>query len=337
MTETAYGSIPITMPDLQTRDELLHRVLNSASDCIAVVDSGDAITFISDGGLRLLGTADRAELIGQPLAAVFRPLKAETAAGVLARARAEGSARFEAATVPSSAPARWWDITLSAMAGTDGEAPTPLLAIARDITGRKRDDEHRELLTRELSHRIQNIFAVVTSLISVSARAEPTALPFADKLKARLSALWQAHDYVRPGLSAAGMPQSVHGLAAALLAAYPVEQIRLSGDDCAISPQAASALALILHELATNAVKYGALSNAAGRLQIRTSLDDDDLALVWAETGGPAVSGPPSVLGFGSTLASRSAGGQLGGAIHYDWRPEGLAVTLRLARAELEP
>lgn len=333
MTEAAVSNEFVSTPDPVTSGELLARVLDSSTDCIAVFDPKDRLVFISDGGLRLLGYSARREILGRPWTD-FWSGPSEGPATATDEARTSGSARFQGVAGAVHSRARWWDVTLTAMDGT-GDGSRPVLMIARDITDRKRDDEHRDLLTRELSHRIQNIFTVVTSLISVSARAEPSARPFADKLKARLEALWKAHDYVRPAPGRLGLPQSIHGLTSALLAAYPAEQISLSGDDVPVEPQAASAFALIIHELATNAIKYGALSASSGHLAIRTEEDADTVTLTWAESGGPALDGPPAHFGFGSTLASRSAAGQLSGQIDYDWKNVGLHVTLRLARAAL--
>lgn len=187
MTEAAVSNEAVSTPDPITSGELLARVLDSSTDCVAVFDPADRLVFISDGGLRLLGHSARREILGRAWADFW----AGTLGGAGSapdEARVIGSARFQGIAGSVGGQARWWDVSLTAMDGTD-DGPRPLLMIARDITDRKRDDEHRDLLTRELSHRIQNIFTVVTSLISVSARAEPSARPFADKLKARLEAL----------------------------------------------------------------------------------------------------------------------------------------------------
>ena len=92
----------------------------------------------------------------------------------------------------------------------------------------------------------------------------------------------------------------------------------------------ATALAMLVHELATNSVKYGALSAAEGFLDVSSKTDHDDIYLIWAETGGPMVPKPPEMTGFGSKLVKRSVSAQLGGELTYDWQENGLVVTIKM-------
>src|SRR4051795_9381498 len=149
------------------------------------------------------------------------------------------------------------------------------IGIALDIHERKQAEEARELLSRELSHRIKNIFAVVSGLAILSARGRPDAQPFAGAFRERVQALAQAHEYVRPyspDLPRSG-EQTVQGLLRALLAPYLEDRqarFRVEGDDVPVGASAATALALIVHEQATNAVKYGALSQEGGHVHVST-------------------------------------------------------------------
>ena len=102
-----------------------------------------------------------------------------------------------------------------------------------------------------------------------------------------------------------------------------------------IGEATATTLAMVVHELATNSLKHGALSSQAGTLDISSSADCGDLCVVWAETGGPAVDQPPELNGFGSQMIARSVSRQLGGAITYDWQPNGLVATLRMRKDRL--
>ncbi|MCB4820497.1 PAS domain-containing protein [Roseicella aerolata] len=212
--------------------------------------------------------------------------------------------------------------------------PTRFPGVVVDVTERKLAEEGKELLARELSHRIKNIFTVVGGMVSVSAMgATAEVRNFAGVLRRRLNALAAAHEYVRPH-SPESRPVEIettlHGLIGKLLAPYEAgaERVRLLGDDAPIGVKAATSLALILHELATNAAKYGALTSSEGCVTIAGERHDTNFVLTWQERGGPPVEGPPTRRGFGTVLAERGAITQLGGSILHDWAPEGL--TLRL-------
>jgi PAS domain S-box-containing protein len=219
--------------------------------------------------------------------------------------------------------------------------PVRFPASTIDITDLKQAVEARELLARELSHRIKNIFAVVNGLVALSARGNEAAQPFASALRARLNALAQAHEYVRPhspDSPAETSAQSVLGLIRVLLAAYlqeDCERIVLEGEDVPIGEKSATALALVLHEQATNAMKYGALSSESGCITIRGERTGNAYALTWTERGGPPVEGPPTRQGFGTVMATRSITGQLGGTLAHDWAREGITVQLSVPVANL--
>ena len=210
-----------------------------------------------------------------------------------------------------------------------------------DITERKRAEEGQELLAKELSHRIKNIFTVIGGMVSLSAMSATAEVKgFAATLRRRLQALATAHEYVRPhhGEARSAGGTTLKGLLATLLAPYgadEAERMRLTGDDVPIGVKAATSLALILHELATNAAKYGALSQSEGSIAITLARLGDRIGLTWQERGGPEVAGPPERRGFGTILAERGAITQLGGSIAQDWAPEGLTLRLEVPLARL--
>jgi len=211
-----------------------------------------------------------------------------------------------------------------------------------DISDRKRAEEARDLLARELSHRIKNIFMVAGGLAALAARGDAASEAFSAQLSARLKALSVAHDMAKPrgwGREDAGTRSgTVHELLRNLMAAYAGPggaNVALMGDDRVVGYAAASTLALVLHEQATNAVKYGALSRPEGRVGITTRVEDGVFRLQWRETGGPPVSGPPKRRGFGTMLAARSLAGQVHGRMTHDWRPEGLVVEMELPEVQL--
>jgi PAS domain S-box-containing protein len=215
--------------------------------------------------------------------------------------------------------------------------------VCEEVTERKRAEHARELMSRELSHRIKNLFAVVSSLITLSARGEPAMMGLARTIRGRVEALGRAHDYVRPTdddlRETSASRRTLQALIRLLLAPYEAGQssgrIRIIGPDPDIGPQAATSLALAVHELATNAAKYGALSVPEGAVEIRCELDAGELAVIWREIGGPQIQGPPRHEGFGSQLARRTIAGDLDGTIEMIWAPGGLEARLRASLDKL--
>ncbi|UYN99746.1 MAG: PAS domain-containing protein [Devosia sp.] len=201
-----------------------------------------------------------------------------------------------------------------------------------DIHEQRRVAEERELVAQELSHRIKNIFAVLTGIVSLSARNDPSARPFADQLRHRIFALGEAHDFTRPNhdQGADGKGQ-LSALIARLMRPYEEagesQRVRFTGEDLAIDDAAATPLALLFHELATNAAKYGALSKAGGTVTLDGSIEGDRYVMRWTERGGPEVSQPDRVNGFGTRLIGMSVEGQMRGTLERVWHPEGLEAT----------
>lgn len=203
-----------------------------------------------------------------------------------------------------------------------------------DIDSAKRAAERNDILSRELSHRIKNIFAIVSGLIRMSARQEPAMRGFADDLARRVAALGAAHDLARPH-SEVSRPSvgdaTLHHVLHKLLSPYVAGQWRVRGDDVPIDDRGATPVALIFHELATNAAKYGGLSHPEGAVSIHTSRQGDTIRIDWRESGGPPIAGEPAATGFGTRLATISIEQQLAGTITRDWRPDGLAVRIEVA------
>lgn len=207
--------------------------------------------------------------------------------------------------------------------------------------------EEREIIAQELSHRIKNIFAVIGGLVSLAARQHPEAADFADRLRSRIFALGRAHDFVRPhsrDSQPRSNPTSLRALVMELLDPYrdgADDRVVFSGADAVIDEGAATPLALLFHELATNAAKYGALSRSGGHIDIDASIADETYRLIWREHGGPAVS--EGAQGFGSRLIRLSIEGQLRGTLTRKWQSDGLEIELTVPldalrrRAALKP
>ncbi|HTZ69938.1 MAG TPA: PAS domain-containing protein [Acetobacteraceae bacterium] len=210
-----------------------------------------------------------------------------------------------------------------------------------DIHALKRSEEARDLVTQELSHRIKNIFTVVSAIVSLSAREAPEAAVFSGRLTDRLLALATAHDHVLPRSGAhSGLPedgQSLHGICESLLAPYRARhnRIDIAETKLRVGVSAASSLALVIHELATNAMKYGALSVSGGAVSLDCEESEPEISLIWQERGGPPIEATPEKSGFGSSLVMRAATMQLGGKLTYDWGRDGLTMTFRIPRERL--
>lgn len=210
-----------------------------------------------------------------------------------------------------------------------------------DIHETKLVAEEREVVAHELSHRIKNIFSVLNGIIGMSARAYPDLKPLADELRQRIVAMGKAHDFVRPH-SAASRPSESHSSLRALVTLLLAPHVGgdsgrfvFEGEDAVIDDAAATPLALLIHELATNAAKYGALAVPGGRVVLSSSRSGDDYRLVWKETGGRPLEGEPQAEGFGSRLVKLSVEGQLGGRLERTWQADGLEVSIVVPTKQL--
>lgn len=215
-----------------------------------------------------------------------------------------------------------------------------MFGIFLDVTGRKQAEEGHELLAGEMSHRVKNLLAIATGLTHISSRSATTIEDMAKGLTERLTALGRAHDLVRPLPGSEGKAALLGDLLSVLLAPYDDQgpfagRIRVAVPRMGVGESAATTLAMVVHELATNSVKHGALSADTGTLDVTSTADERDIFIVWAENGGPTVHRAPEMAGFGSKLISRSLAHQFDGALSYDWQPTGLVVTLRLRKDRL--
>jgi len=235
----------------------------------------------------------------------------------------------------------WIHLTASMIRHDD--QPAYILAIISDISVRKeaedaqaRHQSQLRLLINELNHRVKNTLATVQSMAAQTLRNEPDPVIAFEKFEARLLGLSGVHDILtRESWHGAALHEVVER------ALRPFDEaatrFTIDGPPVRLQPGGALTMALILHELATNALKYGALSNAEGRVSLTWTYAEADRALqvAWTETGGPAVTAPTRK-GFGSRLIERSLGGELKGAAVMDYRPEGLACVLRARLPEMQ-
>jgi len=199
--------------------------------------------------------------------------------------------------------------------------------------------DEQEMLAKEMSHRVKNLFAMIGGMIHMSARASATKEEMAAMLSGRVMALSNAHALVRRSFAASGSEQKAPDLAALIRAIVQPHddpsgdggsRFRVEGPSILFGEHATNGIALVFHELATNAAKYGALTLDEGSVTVTWRLEDEKLTLRWIERGGPDIETPPETTGFGSTLAHATIVRQFGGTLSYEWQRTGLSVTIVL-------
>jgi PAS domain S-box-containing protein len=205
-----------------------------------------------------------------------------------------------------------------------------------DITDRKEAEERQVLLAREVDHRARNALALVQSIVRLT--RSDTVKSYIAAVDGRIGALARAHTLLAQSRwQGADLGRLVEEELAPYRAAGDDGRIAASGPDVSLEPRTAQTLALALHELSTNAAKYGALSVVSGRVGVHWELQPDSLVLRWSENGGP-VTKPPPTPGFGIRVISTSIERQLEGKADFDWRSEGLNCSLRVPRGDgIEP
>lgn len=210
-----------------------------------------------------------------------------------------------------------------------------------DIHDLKMAEETRQLLLRELNHRVKNLFAITAGMINMTARSSETVGAMAHSLHGRLQALAKAHHLIQPAISA-GMPGTeyvgFHALLEEILSPHLADrqrQVSLAGPELQLGPNASTSFALIFHELATNAAKYGPFRDPDGRLDVSWQMDGGSLILEWREKVPHSQITAPKQEGFGSKLARTSATHQLGGNIDFEWQPGGVNIALKAATDRL--
>ena len=226
---------------------------------------------------------------------------------------------------------RW--VSARGQGADQGMVDRSMYGVFLDVTGRKQAEEGNELLAGEMSHRVKNLLTIASSLTQITAQSCQSVEDMTRNLTRRLTALGRAHDLVRPLPGSHGNAALLGDVITVLLAPYDDDgafkgRIRVAVPRMGIGERSANALAMIIHELATNSMKHGALSADAGALEITGVVDNGQLELIWAETGGPQPGSSPEMSGFGSKMIVNIIRSELGGTISYDWQANGLVATV---------
>lgn len=313
------------------RTELLARhlsaIVESSDESIVSEDLDGIIATWNKGAERLFGyTAE--EAVGKSIA-ILTPLdRRDEETRILATVRRGRHVdRYETVHRRKDGSSVEISLTVSPVKDATGRV-IGASKIAHDITARKRAEGRQALLAREVDHRAKNLLALVQVLVRQT-RAE-TAEDYAEAIQGRIMALAHAHSQLSQSRWEGAELGRLLGVE---LAAYRDDKgrTRLSGTRVRLVPKAAESIAMAVHELVSNAAKYGALSVSGGRVAIGWSVaPDGSLTLRWTETGGPPVA-TPTRRGLGMTIIEQSVRRQLGGTISFDWRPRGLVCVLRVA------
>lgn len=218
---------------------------------------------------------------------------------------------------------RWIEGAARYVFGPDG-GPVRVVGTNIDVTDRKAAEAHQQLLINELNHRVKNTLAIVQAIAWQSFRG--ASRQARDAFEGRLEALAAAHDVLTRQKWEAG---DIGQIIAVATAPHHAADGRLSleGPSVDLEPKTAVALGLAMHELGTNAVKYGALSRAGGRVEVRWTANDGRLRLEWREIGGPPVKAPRRK-GFGARMLQHGLAGELGGEVRLDFHRDGLVCTV---------
>lgn len=314
-------------------------LLDTSTDCVKVIGLDGTLQGMNPEGICLMEIDDFAAVRGMAWSALWPEKHRPMLEAAVAKALAGKVARFSADCPTARGTPKHWDVVVSPLHNDQGELAS-LLSISRDVTREVHVASERALVTRELAHRIANLFAVINGVIGLSARSNPAGRPFAETLRDRISGLGRAISYVYGGDDAdqrTANAWSFHGLLGELLRPYGGDSagtLTIDGEDQALSPRVVTPVALIFNELATNALKYGALAQPGGKVAITTSRQGDAYRIDWREDGAVGVTEPRSQ-GFGTTLLDRSVGLQLGATLTRDWRPDGLRVQILIPLAKL--
>jgi len=316
-----------------TRAEIAELVLNNAREyAILVLDDDGVIVSWSPGAVALFGY-DEAEAIGMPARDLFLP--SDVAADLhrleLRLAREKGRAE-DSRWHQRKDGGRFWGNGVTML--ISGEGHSRFVKVVRDETRAKLADEQRILLLNELNHRVKNTLATVQSIAEQTLRSAGVESKTRNNLANRLVALSQAHD-VLVQQSWAGA--DLHEIVDKALAPHghpDRDNLRVDGPPVRLSPRQAVTLSLVLHELVTNAVKYGALTVTEGVIHLswNTGIDGAGrryLSMLWSESGGPVVS-PPEHQGFGTRLIERTFASEEGGRATLSYDPEGVRCVIDL-------
>lgn len=323
--------------DRKQADKKFRLAVEAAPAGMVLVDDEGRILFVNEHAERLFGYG-RSELTGRNIETLVPERFHEAHPGYRRQYGDQPASRPMGAGLDLYALRKDGteipvEVGLSAIPTDEG---LMVLAAVVDISERKRADAQRELLLEELSHRVRNTLAVVQGIVRQTLKRASTSEEMQIAIEGRLSALATAHNLLTK-TSWAAVPLKELVSDALQIDEESEKRISFDGPHIPLSPKQALGVALALHELYTNAIKYGALSSETGSVSFKwrkVSGPPPELELEWRERGGPAVS-PPSHRGFGSLMIERALAQDLEGTVTMDFRKEGLVCTIKASVPDL--
>jgi PAS domain S-box-containing protein len=307
--------------------DLLSRFVEAAPGIVYAKDRAGRMTLANRGLFALLGR-EPAEVLGKTTAEIFG--QSETDGLLMASdeevMRSGQDDQREEFVATADGQITYWQSNKAPLRDEGGQI-TGLVSTSVDITARKHAEEARDLLMREVDHRARNSLAVIQSVVRLTDAADPAA--FRQAIHGRIEAMARAQAALAKSQWRGGTIGEVvrDELLSSVTAA---SRVRLSGAEIPLPADHVQPLSMVLHELATNATKYGALSVREGVIDVRWASTSEGWSLDWQERGGPPAA-PPSRTGFGSRLMN-SLARQLNGKLEFDWGADGLSVTLTSGR-----
>lgn len=297
--------------------DFLTSVLNASKDCIKVLNPNGDLVFMNNGGQRVMEIDDFEAVKGQPWLGFWEGDGRAGAAKALKRAQAGGSGWFTGSACTAKGNEKYWDVTVTHLPGGN------ILSISRDITAERDALAHREMLARELGHRVKNCLSIAQAIGRQTFKtAEPDKL---NNFSGRLAALGNAQSLLlQTGWESVTVSEVV---ATTLEPLCPANSCEIDGPEVLLDARRGLTLGLALYELGTNALKYGALSVPGGKVSVKWSLDDGLFQLDWIERGGPPVS-PPAAPGFGTRLITTNLRSDFAGVVNLNYLPSGVELSL---------
>lgn len=325
--EQAISKIPEANDDMEMR--LYEALISNTPDLVYAFDLNYRFTFANRALLRMWGRTLE-DSVGKSLIEIgYEPWHAEMHEREIDQVIATKEAiRGEVGFPHASLGWRVYDYIFSPVLNEDGEVEW-IAGTTRDITEMKRAKDHLQLVLNELNHRVKNTLANIQSIASQTFRSDAPKKQSYQDFEARLIGLSNAHNILtRTNWESAGLLE----LANIAVSPFRVDvsdkpRVRISGGDVALQPQVALAVSMAFHELASNAVKYGALSTKDGVVDISWSIEDGHLTIRWQESEGPEVV-PPERRGFGSRLIERGLARELNGFVKLDFDPAGVVCLI---------